>query len=117
MLLSEGQMSDYKGAAFMLDALPKAKAMLGDKGYDADWFRSAPDPERHRPLYPFKGQPQGPDPSRQGALSAAAQDREHVWKAEGLAAHPHPLRPMRPHLHVRNRHRRRRHLLAMNNES
>ena len=41
MLLSEGQMSDYKGGAMMLDALPKAKAMLGDRGYDADWFRSA----------------------------------------------------------------------------
>jgi transposase len=41
MLLSEGHMSDYKGAALMLDALPRAKAMLGDKGYDADWFRNA----------------------------------------------------------------------------
>lgn len=41
MLLSEGQMSDYKGAALMLDALPKAKALLGDRGYDADWFRGA----------------------------------------------------------------------------
>jgi transposase len=41
MLLSEGQMSYYKGAALMLDALPRAKAMLGDKGYDADWFRNA----------------------------------------------------------------------------
>ena len=41
MLLSEGQMSDDKGAALMLDALPKTKAMLGDKGYDADWFRQA----------------------------------------------------------------------------
>ncbi|WP_244546507.1 IS5 family transposase [Bosea sp. OK403] len=41
MLLSEGQMSDYKGAALMIDALPKAKTLLGDKGYDADWFRQA----------------------------------------------------------------------------
>jgi transposase len=41
MLLSEGQMSDYKGAALMIDAFPKAKALLGDKGYDADWFRQA----------------------------------------------------------------------------
>ena len=41
MLLSEGQMSDYKGAALMLPALPKAKALLADKGYDADWFRAA----------------------------------------------------------------------------
>jgi transposase len=41
MLLSEGQMSDYKGAALMIDAFPKAKTLLGDKGYDADWFRQA----------------------------------------------------------------------------
>jgi hypothetical protein len=25
----------------MLDALPPAKALLGDRGYDADWFRHA----------------------------------------------------------------------------
>ena len=41
LLLSEGQMSDYKGAALMLAVLPKAKELLGDKGYDADWFRKA----------------------------------------------------------------------------
>ena len=40
MLLSEGQMSDYKGAAKMLPALPKAKELIADKGYDADWFRN-----------------------------------------------------------------------------
>ena len=40
MLLSEGQMSDYKGAALMLPAMPKAKQLLADKGYDADWFRA-----------------------------------------------------------------------------
>jgi hypothetical protein len=39
MLLSEGQMSDYKGAALMIDALPPTTELLGDKGYDADWFR------------------------------------------------------------------------------
>ncbi|EPR10610.1 transposase IS4 [Sphingobium indicum IP26] len=41
MLLSEGQMSDYKGAALMIDAFPQAKALLADRGYDADWFRHA----------------------------------------------------------------------------
>jgi transposase len=41
MLLSEGQMSDYKGAALMIDALLKANTLLGDRGYDADWFRDA----------------------------------------------------------------------------
>ena len=41
MLLSEGQMSDYKGAALMIDALPPARQLLADKRYDADWFRRA----------------------------------------------------------------------------
>ena len=41
MLLSEGQMSDFKGAALMLPAMPRAKVLLADKGYDADWFREA----------------------------------------------------------------------------
>ena len=34
-------MSDYKGAALMIDAFPKAKALLGDRGYHADWLRAA----------------------------------------------------------------------------
>jgi transposase len=34
-------MSDYKGAALMLPAMPKANALLADKGYDADWLRAA----------------------------------------------------------------------------
>ncbi len=32
MLLSEGQMSDYKGAALMVEALPSAKHLLADPG-------------------------------------------------------------------------------------
>ena len=54
MLLSEGQMSDYKGAAMMLAALPKAKAMLGDRGYDADWFRQALTERGIEPCIPSK---------------------------------------------------------------
>ncbi|WP_408906185.1 IS5 family transposase [Roseomonas marmotae] len=41
MLLSEGQMSDHKGAALMLGALPPARILIGDKGYDSDRFRQA----------------------------------------------------------------------------
>ena len=41
MLLTEGQMSDHKGAFLMLSALPNAKELLADKGYDSDWFRAA----------------------------------------------------------------------------
>lgn len=39
LLLTAGQVSDYKGAAALLHTLPDAREMLGDRGYDADWFR------------------------------------------------------------------------------
>src|SRR5262245_53879508 len=41
LLLSEGQMSDHKGARLILDAPPPAKALLADRGYDSNWFRKA----------------------------------------------------------------------------
>ena len=41
LLLTEGQASDYKGAALMLESLPRAKVLIGDRGYDANWFRNA----------------------------------------------------------------------------
>jgi transposase len=41
MLLTEGQMNDHKGARLMLKALPKAKTLIADTGYDSDWFRAA----------------------------------------------------------------------------
>jgi transposase len=49
MLLTEGPTSDYKGAALVLDALPKAQELIADRGYDADWFRS-----RHPACIPSK---------------------------------------------------------------
>jgi transposase len=41
LLLTEGQMSDHKGAALLLPALPHARELLGDRGYDSNWFRSS----------------------------------------------------------------------------
>jgi len=44
LLLTEGQVSDYKGAATMLPAMPTAPVLIADRGYDADCSarRSAP---------------------------------------------------------------------------
>lgn len=39
MFLSAGQTSDYIGARVLLASLPRAKHMLADRGYDADWYR------------------------------------------------------------------------------
>ena len=62
MLLSEGQMSDYKGAALMIDALPRAKALLADRGYDADWFRAALDARGIAACIPSKANRKVPIP-------------------------------------------------------
>lgn len=41
LFLTAGQVSDYTGAAALLSSLPPAKALLADRGYDADWLRDA----------------------------------------------------------------------------
>lgn len=39
--MNAGHISDDTGSAALLDDLPKAHWLLGDRGYDADWFRDA----------------------------------------------------------------------------
>ena len=41
MFLSADQTSDYIGARALLSSTPHAAVLLGDRGYDADWFRNA----------------------------------------------------------------------------
>jgi transposase len=41
LLLTEGQMSDHKGAAMMLPGLPPARELLADRGYDSNRVRTA----------------------------------------------------------------------------
>jgi transposase len=41
LLLTEGQVSDYRGAATVLPALPDADILIADRGYDSDGFREA----------------------------------------------------------------------------
>ncbi|WP_407947353.1 IS5 family transposase [Phaeovulum veldkampii] len=64
--LSPGQMSDAKGALVLLDALPPAKMLLGDKGYDADWFREALDDKGIAACIP----------ARRGRKNPASHDRK-----------------------------------------
>jgi transposase len=39
--ITAGQVSDYTGARALVNSLPAADWLLGDRGYDADWFREA----------------------------------------------------------------------------
>ena len=116
MRLSEGQMSDHKGAVLLFSALPRAKELLADKGYDSDWFRAALMAQGTTPCIP-------PRKNRKvqyhydKELYRQRQDRERLRQNQGLAQGRNPLRPMRTHLHVRHLHRRNRMLLVVINES
>ncbi len=74
MLLSEGQMSDYKGAGLMLDALPQA-ALLGDKGYDADWFRQALAEGGIKPCIPPKSNRKTQQTTTRNSTASATKSR------------------------------------------
>ena len=39
--MTAGQVSDYIGASALVSSLPTADCLLGDRGYDADWFSAA----------------------------------------------------------------------------
>lgn len=39
--MTAGQVSDFTGARALVNSLPAAGWLLGDRGYDADWFREA----------------------------------------------------------------------------
>ncbi|REF73251.1 transposase [Paracoccus versutus] len=41
MFLSAGQTSDCIGVQALLSSIPRAGALLADRGYDAGWFRNA----------------------------------------------------------------------------
>ena len=87
MLLSEGQMSDYKGAALMMNAFPKAKTLLGDKGYDADWFRNALTERGITPCIPAKTN-RKVEIDYDKTLYRQRHKIENMFQAKGLAAHP-----------------------------
>ena len=109
-------MSDYKGAALMLPAMPKAKQLLADKGYDADWFRAALAKRGVAACIPSKSNRKVAIPY-DALLYKQRHNRKHVRTAQRLASHPHPIRSLRPHLLVSNLYRRSRRLLALINES
>jgi transposase len=50
--MTAGQVSDYIGAAALLEELPKAQWLLGNRGYDADWFRDALQEKGIKPCIP-----------------------------------------------------------------
>jgi transposase len=98
------------------DELPKAQWLLGDRGYDADWFRDALEAKGIQPCIP--GRKSRNEPVRYDKRRSRRRSRIGImfgrlkdWAASPLAtADTH-------HLLFRRRARSYRHLVAMINES
>jgi len=56
LFVTAGQVSDYIGARALLGNLPDVEWLLGDRGYDADWFRDALKDRGIRPCIPGRKQ-------------------------------------------------------------
>jgi transposase len=66
MLLSEGQMSDHKGARLVLNVLPAAKTLIADRGYDSKSFREALQAKGIEPCIPSSRSRKVPYPYDKG---------------------------------------------------
>ncbi len=54
------RVSDYIGARALLSSLPDVEWLLGDRGYNADWFREALKDKGIRACYPGRKQRKTP---------------------------------------------------------
>ena len=84
-------MSDYIGARALLSGLPNVKWLLGDRDYDADWFKDALQDTGDMRLHPRSEAAQNPAQMRQAPLQAAKPHRDHVRYAQRLEARGDPL--------------------------
>ncbi len=139
--MTAGQVSDYTGARALVSSLPAAGWLLGDRGYDADWFREALIDRGITPCIPARKSRDKPVkyPFRDIALhctdgqwSSAAtndataplvtllrtalsgSDRDHVRSLKRLATDCHPIQPLSKGIPVCNRPRSNHLVLVIN---
>jgi hypothetical protein len=111
--MTAGQVSDYTGAAELLDDLPKARWLLGDRGYDADWFKDTLQAKGIQPCIPSRKIYSPTRKLRQAPIQIPRPHRDHVRSREGLAPRWNPLRPARDGLLLGHRPRSYRHILPL----
>ena len=60
LFITAGQVSDYIGARALLGRLPEVDWLLGDRGYEAHWFRGASKDKGIRACIPGRKQRKKP---------------------------------------------------------
>ena len=95
---------------------PNAKTFLGDRGYDADWFRAALADRGIAACIPSKANRKAPIP-HDTTLYRRRHKIENMLADSETGAASTPAMIAAPILHVRHLAGRRRHLLDLINES
>ena len=73
--MTAGQVSDYIGAAALLNDMPKVQWLLGDRCDDADWFRNALQAKGIQPCIPGRHHATSRSGTTSAATGAAAASR------------------------------------------
>jgi len=108
--MSAGRVSDYTGAAALLDSLRQADWFLANRGYDADWLRKALQDRGIKACIPGRTSRKK---TIQAPLQKAQSHRDHVRSSEGLETCRHTLRQVPRDIPLCNRIGRNRSVLAM----
>ena len=112
-MLTGGQVADCEAAKQLLELLPAADVLHGDKGYDTDLIRRRVEANGTLPNIPPKANRDLEELLLARPLSRPQRHRAHVLSPEGLPAYRHALRPARHQLSRRRLHRRNCQLLVI----
>ena len=77
LFVTAGQVSDYIGARALLGSLPNVEWLLGDRGYDADWFRDALKDRGYAPAFLAGSSARKPSNAISAGTSGATGSRSH----------------------------------------
>ena len=91
LLLTAGQVSDYRGADTVLDALPEADVLIADKGYDSDRLRETLAERGIKSCIPGRAKRKEPIIYDTELYKSRNLIRAPVWQAQGLAPHRHAI--------------------------
>lgn len=113
--MTAGQISDYTGAAALLDSLPNTQWLSADRGYDVDWFRDAVQEKGIKPRIPGTNLVRSPSNTTSAVTSGAIASRScSAGSKTGGACHA--IRQMPHRLLLRHRSRRYGSILGTNPE-
>jgi transposase len=112
LFITAGQVSDYTGAAALMNGLPEAEWLLADRGYDADWFRETLVDKGTKPCIPGRKSRKKAVNKTSAVTNDATVSRE-CSEGSKMAPRRNSLRQITNSLPLRNRSRRNRHILVM----